>query len=206
MHSCDHVSLLLGEHTTREEHYIRAIDQVLRVYHDFQHERLLSTQDLESAGQKINDISISSEIPALAGSSNVLHGSWEQFGSTPMIPLHSTTSDQSLIVDPIETQVNSPNLPNLNSAYLHHQPQSSPAVLGSPTVEPGNGSLTCTQCGKVFSGKLVWLQSNVQRHVREKHSVAKKLPCPHEKCGKMFIRKTNLNAHVRTVHNRTRDL
>ncbi|MCJ1478815.1 hypothetical protein MMC13_007499 [Lambiella insularis] len=91
----------------------------------------------------------------------------------------------------------------MNSAPIASLP---PTTQSSPSINPADGSLTCKQCGKVFRGKLIWLQSNLQRHVREKHSSAKKLMCTHERCGKTFIRKHNLKVHVETVHNRTRGL
>ena len=61
--------------------------------------------------------------------------------------------------------------------------------------------MTCQECGKVLQGKLIYLQSNMKRHVRELHSpVARKLVCSVAGCGRAFRRNHNLQHHQRTVH------
>jgi hypothetical protein len=54
----------------------------------------------------------------------------------------------------------------------------------------------------VLKGKVAWLPSNMQRHIREKHSnqAQQRLTCSVAGCGKTFGRKHNRAHHMRTVH------
>ena len=71
----------------------------------------------------------------------------------------------------------------------------------SPTENQTDGTLACTICGKVLSGKLVYLPSNMKRHMRELHSsAAKRLVCGVEGCGRAFHRRHNLVGHQKAVH------
>ena len=96
----------------------------------------------------------------------------------------------------------------LSSAALATLPTGGPGgALGvappgpSPTSDQTDGTLTCHVCGKVLQGKLVYLPSNMKRHIRELHSpAARRLSCNVEGCGRAFIRNHNLLHHQRTVH------
>ena len=71
----------------------------------------------------------------------------------------------------------------------------------SPTSDQTDGTLTCHVCGKTLQGKLVYLPSNMKRHLRELHSpAARRLACRVDGCGRAFIRNHNLLHHKRTVH------
>jgi hypothetical protein len=102
-------------------------------------------------------------------------------------------------------------LPELDSNLpLHHSSSTSSESSNTTTAnaeltisssDATMGSLKCSQCGKVLSGKAVWLSSNMQRHIREKHSAPRpRLACPVPGCGKTFGRNHNLLHHMRTVH------
>ena len=61
--------------------------------------------------------------------------------------------------------------------------------------------MECRVCGKVLQGKLIYLASNMQRHIREQHRPdARKLVCMIDGCGKAFGRNSNLVQHQKAVH------
>ena len=64
----------------------------------------------------------------------------------------------------------------------------------------GEGTMTCHMCGRVLQGRLIYLHSNMRRHMRELHMDAKKLLCPIDGCGKAFVRNHNLLQHQKAVH------
>ena len=82
-----------------------------------------------------------------------------------------------------------------------------PATIAQVATE--SGSVTCTKCSKILRGNILWLPSNLQRHMREKHSPgARRLQCRENGCGRTFSRNHNLRVHMANVHadNSTRGL
>jgi hypothetical protein len=81
--------------------------------------------------------------------------------------------------------------------------KSTPQTQGTSTSnEDIIGSRECHVCKRVLRGKVAWLPSNMQRHMREKHSSVprERLVCKVSGCGKTFGRKHNMVTHMRTVH------
>ena len=109
---------------------------------------------------------------------------------------------------------NIPDTPELGNVFWDDHPNNTPrteqptltaADPASSPFSPGRGSLTCPQCRKVFTGKLDWLPSNLQRHIREKHTEGggKRLSCTVHGCLARFSRKSNLQVHLNSVHKET---
>lgn len=74
----------------------------------------------------------------------------------------------------------------------------------SPSTGAGYATLKCLQCPKVLKGKAIYLPSNMQRHIREKHSSqTRRLSCTVVGCSRSFGRNHNRRHHLQTVHART---
>ncbi|MCJ1376987.1 hypothetical protein MMC17_000077 [Xylographa soralifera] len=224
MYLCDRASMIVGgESQTRKEYYLQDIDHILHIYGSLQQDRSEQPEQAQDQNQGLavralrntRTVIEDSEQEGLYMSSNENHF---YHALEPTLFDGSPASGSSGFFDPgmIDQNSHIPDLPELDSdSQIDHVDDSliQEAEPSAPTREPsvqvgeaGEGSLTCVECGKVFRGKLVWLQSNHQRHMREKHSEAKKFVCEFPRCGKGFIRKHNLKVHAETVHGRTRGL
>ncbi len=56
---------------------------------------------------------------------------------------------------------------------------------------------TCPECGIKVQNK----RSNLTRHIENRHQNLRKFPCEFEGCTKRFQTKSNLERHVRAIHN-----
>ncbi|MCJ1404597.1 hypothetical protein MMC11_007823 [Xylographa trunciseda] len=223
MYLCDRASMIIGgEYRTRKQHYLQDIDHILCIYSSLQQHESKQPEQAEDQNQSLPARVRRSSRAVTGGPKQGDHMSSEETDffhpqvSTPFD--ESPASDSSGFYDPgmIDHYGRIPDLPELDSdspsehvddvVTQEAEPSASPRDPSVQAGELGEGSLTCLQCGKVFRGKLAWLQSNLQRHMREKHSAAKKIVCEFPGCGKSFIRKHNLKVHVETVHGRTRGL
>ena len=84
--------------------------------------------------------------------------------------------------------------------YLNASP--SPAQPGQASPSDSiEGSLVCQFCSKVLQGKMIYLQSNMRRHIRELHTkAARSLTCTIDGCSKTFTRRHNLQQHQSSIH------
>ena len=82
----------------------------------------------------------------------------------------------------------------IRPAITHHSPLSN--ELGS-VHEESHATVKCS-CGKLFRGKSKNAQSNLKRHIIQKHSQGRKSNCP--ECGISFTRSDNLKKHLITTH------
>ncbi|MCJ1394845.1 hypothetical protein MMC18_007725 [Xylographa bjoerkii] len=217
---CDRASMIIGgESRTREEHYLQDIDHILCIYRGLPQRKPKQpeydedqNQDLTTRASRNSPTVIEGPRPeGLQVSSNETHccrpieptfvdGS-PTVGSSGFH--HSGMTDQydrTLDLPELDSDSQTEHIDNVPTPEAESSASTRDQIVQAG--EPSEGSLTCLQCDKVFRGKLVWLQSNLQRHMREKHSEAKKFICPG--CGKSFSRKHNLKVHVEAVHGRTR--
>ena len=57
----------------------------------------------------------------------------------------------------------------------------------------------CPSCGKKFSQKQ-WLKEHSQVHSEERPV----FECPHDQCQREYLSQRNLNAHIKSYHNKQR--
>ena len=211
---CNQALIDLGEDDSVEDQlHVQRIDLLLQHYYEQQPAGyVINAPEVDpnpylspyAEPSASNDTSQGYSTPVSAGASRP----FENYGGFPD-PLIATGASTSGSTSPRDSQLNNPNMPELdrtphtentgcNLAQPEIQPPS-PAPLLRMVAPAPVAELACDVCGKVLRGKEIWLDSNMQRHKREKHSlVAVLFTC--NTCGKGFSRKHNLKVHVRTVH------
>ncbi|MCJ1247727.1 hypothetical protein MMC30_004942, partial [Trapelia coarctata] len=203
---CNQAVNLLGEDCSMEEQdRIRQIHVLLQHY-----------QEQQRAGYAINapEVDLTPYASPYA-SNNASHGYGTPVSAEPSEPFqgHWGYPDPTTITGPSTSGSTSPqdvqdipDMPELdhNTGYNPPQPEIQPPPTAGPLASVPSApqaELACDECGKVLRGKQIWLDSNMQRHKREKHSLTAVLfTCPVEDCGKTFSRKHNLKVHGNTVH------
>ncbi|KAI4155376.1 MAG: hypothetical protein LQ340_001018 [Diploschistes diacapsis] len=222
---CDRVYMRLPwERPGRAQYLLKNIEEILAL-----HKELLVNEDADDCRQ--SQSVPAQEVPGISGMSmtNTDHSSFGpaqdqlpiaeslrpfSWMDTPM-SMTSTSSSadmaglvaQDLTPRPSDALFQPYPAVDLGDMSFPQPMQFSPGLTplhpdqGTPASETREGSVACPICGRVLQGKLIYLPSNMKRHIRELHKPhAKKLVCPTDGCGRAFARNHNLVQHQRTVH------
>ncbi|MCJ1281557.1 hypothetical protein MMC26_000877 [Xylographa opegraphella] len=217
MFLCDRATMIIGGVLqTRKEYYLQDIDQILYEYRSLQQRGSERSEQAQDQNQGLAArVLVTRSITEDFGQEELYMTSKETHIYHPLEPTLFGNSPAPASSGFCEPRGNNQHghileLPELDSDsqtdLVGHSPTREAEASTStrePSVQIGEvseGSRTCVDCGKIFRGKTVWLQSNLKRHMREKHSDAAQFVCDFPRCGKGFMRNHNLKVHAKTVH------